>query len=55
MICQGFSKFRLWLVRLLIGKRPFIINCIFNGNGVKEGWFIISASGHDEKAVVTFK
>ena len=44
--------FRWWLISLIIGDDPVIMNCSFNCEGLKDGW-VLSDPNYPEKSLIS--
>ena len=48
------QRFKWRLIKLIAGNEPIIMNCTFNCNGLKEGWWISDPKNPD-KSLITGK
>lgn len=49
MIC----RFKLWLIKMVVGNEPVVMNVIINGKGIKRGWNVVSYGGNPHKCVIS--
>lgn len=45
-------RVRMWLIKLLLHGDGCIMNCRLNGEGIKEGYYLVDY-GYSEKAIIS--
>lgn len=51
MMGKLLLKIKWAVVKLIIGNEPIIMNCTFNGKGIKKGWSFFNYS-NPKKSVI---
>ena len=54
MMKKFLIKIRWAIVKLIVGNEPMIMNCTFNGDGIKKGWSLFNYS-NPEKSIILGK
>jgi hypothetical protein len=49
------SRFHKWLIKIIVGKEPVIMNVYIHGEGIKDGWSVVCLTGFAENCIITSK